>query len=399
MRIALLAAVKRTETGELRGEQMLAGRSVLAWQVQLARELGCERILCLCEAPRGEIIALQQHFERSGGEFHAIRSNAQLASLVRADDELVMMLDGLIVDQDAVIGALMEDGALAKTILTMAADHRLAEAHAEDFERIDRERQWAGIAAMRASKVHQLADLPPDGDAMSLLLRIGLQSRVECRLVSPDWLEDDRWLVASVGSALAEREQSLIKASAPSAGWSSPTKNVAAGIVRKIAPQWIENAAEIKGGVSLLLYLTAGALAFYGQGPIALGVVALGAFGASMAEAWLALRNALWSHGSVSPLGRYLPVVTSIAVCAVLILAMGPALPIATASMVLPVLAIGLAHYVSRSSDSAISRFFSDTPFHLMIFATAAAFGQLESALAIFALIALAQLLLRRGHS
>ena len=67
MRTALLAALKRTDTGELRAELMLAGRSVLAWQVALANDLACERIICLYDAPSEEVFALQREVEAAGG--------------------------------------------------------------------------------------------------------------------------------------------------------------------------------------------------------------------------------------------------------------------------------------------------------------------------------------------
>jgi len=76
MRTGLIAAVTRTATGELRAELPVAGRSVLAWQVALMRDLRVERILCLCEDVRGEVLRLQHEVEAGGGAFHALKGFA-----------------------------------------------------------------------------------------------------------------------------------------------------------------------------------------------------------------------------------------------------------------------------------------------------------------------------------
>jgi len=98
MRTGLIAAVTRTATGELRAELPVAGRSVLAWQVALMRDLGVERILCLCEDVRGEVLRLQHDVEAGGGAFHALKGFAALPALVRAEDDLIILRDGLVPD-------------------------------------------------------------------------------------------------------------------------------------------------------------------------------------------------------------------------------------------------------------------------------------------------------------
>lgn len=215
MLTALISSLRLTETGDLRASLSLAGRSVLSWQVDTAFSLGCERIICLCEAPAEHIVAVQREVERAGHEFHAVRSNIQIAALVRADDEILMLSDGLLVSKQAAAEFVIEGDRRQRGIATLPPSHVLAESHPEDFERIDRDRHWAGLALVRARQVKELAELPPDGDAISLLLRLALQAQEPCRPVSEASLQGDDWLLAVDAADLANAERSLVGDSLP----------------------------------------------------------------------------------------------------------------------------------------------------------------------------------------
>ena len=76
MRVGLIAMLRASEDGTLRGCLPLAGRSVIAWQAALLQSLAVERVLCLTEATTGDIIALQQDLEGQGVQFHALKGQA-----------------------------------------------------------------------------------------------------------------------------------------------------------------------------------------------------------------------------------------------------------------------------------------------------------------------------------
>lgn len=397
MRTAFLAAVKRNDAGDLRALSVLGGRSILAWQVELVRALGCERIICLCEAPGSEILGLQRRVESEGGEFHAIRGNLQLVSLLRADDELVIMLDGLFAARDIAktqtISQPASDGPLRKGIATLAADHPLALAHPEDFERIDKDRHWAGIAVMRASQAQKLADMPPDSDAMSLLLRIALQARGECHEL-PARLEDGKWMLASDSAALVRAEGKLIEAGAAVDSWVGPARALATTTVRELAPRGLENGREISGIVAIVLALCGVVLAGFGFGPWGLAVTALGAFAGALSMAWGKLRGVLWSQHDSPRIDAALVIGIDVLATAGLVLSLGiAATPVPL--LALPLLAVGLAHALGSSGDPAFAPFWRDRPIHLLGFALAAGLGFLGELLAVFALGAVLQLLLR----
>lgn len=395
LRTAFIAAVKRTDTGQLRAELMLGGRSVLAWQINLARDLGCERIICHCDAPGELVLALQQQVEETGGEFHAIRSNLQLASIMRADDELVMLLDGLLADREVAMAFTGPNASLRKGIATIPANHTLAADQSEDFERIDRDRRWAGFAVMHAGQVQKLADLPPDSDAMSLLLRLGLQARVECRDLSDEALEGDRWMLAVAADNLAGREHALITLSAATPAWTGPGSAIGAAFVRRIAPRWLDVGAEVSAGAAALLMITGLALAAFGLGAAGLGAAAAGAFAGAISNAWSGMRGRLWSSSGKSRMASALTLGVDAATAVILVLIYGLAAdPIA--QIALPCFALGVSHYAGRVAGKNAAAFWRDRSLHFVFFATGAATGFLGETVAIFGLAAMVQLLLRR---
>ena len=421
LRTALIAAIKRSEDGSLWAEGMLAGRSVLAWQAELALALACERIICLCDNVSDTILSLQRAIEGEGGEFHAVRTNLQLVSMVRADDELVMIADGLLADPETVrafalhesdilhdTDAVQEAGSTAKPmrkgIATLAAGHRLAEAHPMDFERIDRERHWAGLAVIRAGQVEQLADLPPDGDAMSLLLRLALQGRLACRALPSDALEnehgDARWMLACNTAALAERERALLNTNAPAVLWTGPGDAIADTVAREIAPRWIEKGPELSALAAGAFALGGVALSGFGYGVVGLLVAAMGAFGGALSGAWASVRARLWSRATSARLDRGVRLSLEVAAIVALILASGilasGVLLDPIVKCALAVLAVGLSQLAGRGSRTAAKAFWRDRTVHLIGFAVAAGAGYLTQALAVFAIAALAVLLLRR---
>ena len=398
MRTAFLAAVKRTTSGELRAQLLLGGRSVLAWQVDLVRALGCERIICLCEAPGGEVLAQQRRVEAAGGEFHAIRSNLQLVSLLRADDELVLLLDGLIADGEMVksfaISQTAPEGPLRKSIAAIGADHPFAKTYPEDFERIDKDRHWGGFAAMRASQAQKLADMPPDSDAMSLLLRIALQARVECTQLEAGALDNVDWILATDKAALIRAETAMIEGSAPIPSWAGPGQAIAALIARKIAPRGLEKGCEISAVIAIVLALSGVALSGFGFGAWGIGIAGIGAFAATLSNVWGRLRGALWSQGPSSRLSNALNAAIDLLATVSLMLAIGiwDALP---PLLALPPIAIGLARVLGGKGEAPLATFWRDRAVHLTGFAVAAGFGILTELLALFALGAVLQLLLR----
>lgn len=398
MRIGLIAALRRTEAGTLRAELPLAGRSVIAWQAALLEALGAERVLCLTEGARPAIIALQHEVEARGASFHALNGFAALPALVRAEDDLIIIADGLVPDQVLLLSLISAHSGVQRMVAAIPADHPLASAHAEDFERIDAARHWGGVLVMRGAPVQQLADFPADADALSLLLRLALQAGTPCRDLAEPAVAPEIWLLANGTAAVAAHERALIARAAPQGDWRAPFTALAARLVRALAPRGLEQGGLITGGIALALLLGAVMLAAFGPPAVALVVAGLGAFGASVSRTYSTLADSLKRKEP----GPQTAAALMAAVDALAALAMGFALapwpewqPLAA----LGPLTIGLARLAARSGETAFAMIVSDRVSVLLVLALAAGAGLLPEVTACLALGLLAALLLRAPSS
>ncbi len=394
MRTALLAAIKRTESGELRALLPLAGRSVLGWQSDLARRLGCERVICLCEAPTPEILALQQETEARGGEFHAVRGNAQFVALLRADDELLVMLDGLVVDRDLADELITPDDRWTKAVFTCKPDDEHGASLPDDLERIDAERIWTGLLVMRADTAQKLAELPADGDAISLLLRIALQSGVKGIDVPQSALRDGDILLGSSPQELAGRQRALIETSSMPRIWSGPARALAIVAGRQMEHAGVRHGVELSGALGVVLMVAGAVLSWMGFGVGGLALTAFGVFAGSIANFLFYLRLWLFQRPAhtlpIAILQMLIEVIPVIAVIG----ALAPTLDRIELAA-LPILVFGLVKIASSEGDQNAKAFWADRTLQIAALALAASLGLLVEALIVIGLFALGHKLLR----
>ena len=394
LRIALISSVKSLPTGEMRAQLELAGRSVLSWQVDYALEAGCERVICICDTASPHILEQQHRLENAGLGFHTVRSPLQIVGLVKPEDQILMVLDGLVPSGGAFPHDQSADGVKRHAILTVPSDHTSSNAHPEDFERIDRDRHWAGVAWIRGSGVSGLEVMPGDGDAMSLLLRLGLQEEAPCVPLPTELLERDQWLLASDGQSVEKRAQWLLNANTPTAQWAGPCAALANLVVRASGPFWLRSGAMMAAGVAIALAAIAAGLAWFGGAAIGLAMAVIAAFAGKMFAAASSLRSAISSQAPRQSLARLVEPVVVIGGTIALIFShtgvFGWAMQIA-----IPIIAVGLATVAGRDSNPQLQAFWRDSPTHLGLFLTASLTGFLNEALLVFALGALLQLMLR----
>lgn len=395
MRIGLIAALRACADGTPRAGLMLAGRSVLARQAGLLQGMGAERVLCLTGAASSNVIAVQQRLEASGIAFHALDGFAALPALVRAEDDLVIIADGLVPDAASVAAVLGEGGVLRRAVAAIPPDHPLAITHPEDFERIDAARHWGGVLMMRGAPVQQLADFPPDADAISVLLRLALQAGTPCHDLSPAELAPERWLLADSPAAVATAEAALIAGAAASAGRQGPMAMLAAMLVRALAPRGLAQGSLVAGSAALMLLLAGVMAAAFGPGAVGLALAGAGAFAAQIALAYGALAEGLEGRDA-DPRGPALltGAVDGLA-AAVLWFALAP-WPVWEPLAMLGPLTIGLARLVGEGDPPPILRAISERASILFALALAALFALLPTVLACTALGLVSALLLHR---
>lgn len=398
MRIGLIAALRRSSDGTaLRAALPLAGRSVAAWQAALLQSLGVERVLCLIDAPTDAVPGLQHQLEARGVQFHALRGFAALPALVRAEDDLIVIADGLVPDPELVRGLLGAGGAGApiRAVATIPAAHPLAMAHPEDFERIDAARHWAGVLAMRGAPVQQLADFPADADAIGLLLRLALQAGTPPRDLAAPGLGPEEWLLARDAAALAQHERALIARAAPPADPRTPTNALAAAAVRALVPRWLGQGVRAAGGIALTA-LFAGALASAaGFGATGLLMAALGAFAAEAARGFGRIAAHLRREKGEPRFAAALAAAVDLMAGGIAWLALAPPPAWQPLAVLAPVV-LGLVRLLARSGETALAVAARDRAGLLLLLALAAALGLLPEALACLALGLVAALLLHR---
>lgn len=395
MRTALIAALKRTESGALRAGLPLAGRSVLARQVDLLRMIGCERILCLCDVADSEVLRAQQMVETAGGTFQALRGFLHLPALVRAEDEVVILADGLLPDPVLVQRMLADSPASSpRFVACLPSDSPLVAHHPDDFERVDAQRHWAGLLVMRGAPVQHLADFPPDADAISLLLRLALQAGTPCRELPGGTPASGAWLLASDDTALAAQEQALIIRASGESDWRRPSAALGGVAARALAPRGLAHGPLLAMLAAAVLGLGGIAAAGWGWAGSSLALAAGGALAAAFAGAMGAIKRELLGEGfAPAQLARLgLAVDTSAAVT--LTLALSEAGSVAPLAMIGAVL-IGLCRLTPRTAPLAI---LTDRGVLLGLIALAAAFGLHAHVTALISLVLLGGLLLPQGE-
>lgn len=191
MRLAILSALADSfghagaSAGGRPALRRFAGKTVLAHQIDCAALLECERVICLAGALGPDIGAARTYAERAGLRFEIVDSIVRLAASVTANDEVLVIADGVLPDRATLVGALGGRSG----VVAFPAEPALA----LGFERLDADRAWSGALRMRGAEVARLADLPSDCDLASSLLRIALQSGVRIIDLDAAPLTDGAW--------------------------------------------------------------------------------------------------------------------------------------------------------------------------------------------------------------
>ncbi|WP_395332986.1 hypothetical protein WBP06_06470 [Novosphingobium sp. BL-8H] len=164
----------------------VGGATLARHQLGLALAMDCQRVICIARGASPELIALQHAAEDAGLQFYISTGSRPLSGLVTANDELVVVNEGLFVDPARAIELF--DG-VAPAVLVQPVENALA----EGFERIDLNRAGTGLMQIPGRLVEQLHELPADCDVPSALMRIALQSGVPMREIPADARTGANW--------------------------------------------------------------------------------------------------------------------------------------------------------------------------------------------------------------
>ena len=279
MRVALLSTLEPSvdDATTPRGLLRLGGRSVTHHQLATALALGCERVICLADGLPGEVIALQHAAERAGASFQIAADGRAIAQLVKPDDELLVLADGLVASPEAVATLLGGRSGLVVQPVESGI--------AAGYERIDLNHAGGGVMRLPGRLAAGLADLPGDWNPVSALLRIAVQSSLRQVVLPQALIDAGRWsLVRSDGEA-HRIEPNWLRQHTGRRDGSGPGTWLAARLVERLGPALLH-----AGTRPHVVVLGAAAIAL-----IALGSAWFGAFAASflgLGLAWLIRRCA-----------------------------------------------------------------------------------------------------------
>lgn len=189
-------------------------------QLGLALALDCQRVICLARGTSPELIEVQHAAEDAGLQFYIATDTRQLSGLVTANDELLVVGDGLFVDPGNVV-PLFEGR--APLVLFLPVEGALA----AGFERLDLNRAAAGLMRVPGQLVERLYELPPDCDIPSALTRVALQSGVRMQEVPPAARAGTGWRLIRNETEAYSVENEWLNEQFSEAGRRSPGRAIA----------------------------------------------------------------------------------------------------------------------------------------------------------------------------
>ena len=379
MRAALISIAGQPRRAGGQEYVALAGKTIARRQLDFALADGCDQIFVLGDGASAEAIALRHAAEAAGARFQAISTGHGLLGAVGATDELLVLAPGLLPESASALEELRHGNA----VLVMAAGPAVA----AGFERIDLERAWAGALVVRGRLVERLAELPPESEPASALLRIALQARLSERRLPEQHLADGTWSIVGDGDDSALREREWVKRHFPEVAPFAPAARVADLALRPAAVSLLSQpraGLALVGGSAALL-AGAAASAVVGWPAAAFVFVALGAVACEFGARFARLRDAPLRRRNTRG-SRLLPLAVDLALTSCGILAIDGTL---ARRLFPPLVLLGLLHAKSGGQNASLLDLPRDRALLALILAVGAALGFTEQAIMLAALVLL----------
>ncbi|NNC72196.1 MAG: hypothetical protein HKN78_04890, partial [Sphingomonadaceae bacterium] len=191
---ALISAYQDAEDGEtqLRALLPMAGRTLLENQVRRAVAAGASHVVVLVERVPAALNAALDRLRRDGIAADIARSPAEAADRFHPGEDVLLIADGLVAAPDCF------EAMAARTPPTLLVVSDIAENR--QFERVDADRRWAGLALTDAVALAETAAMLGEWDLQSTLMRRIVQS-------GPSYLPVD-----GEGGAIADAREAVVLA-------------------------------------------------------------------------------------------------------------------------------------------------------------------------------------------
>lgn len=157
--------------GGLRALLPLAGMSVVEHQARRATEAGAARVLLLIDEAPPELADAISRLRQDGIQTGMARGIDQAADAIPDDEAVLLIAEACLPD----VGLLRAVVAAHLPALAVLAD---TDEHGQ-FERIDAEQRWAGVALLDGYRVSETAAMIGAWDPVSTLMRRAVQEGAE----------------------------------------------------------------------------------------------------------------------------------------------------------------------------------------------------------------------------
>jgi len=234
LQVALLSTLEPStdDPSTPRGLLRVGGRSVVAHQLGTALALGCERVVCLAEGLPGELIAVQHAAEAAGATFQVATDSRALARLIKTEDELLVIADGLVANPEAIAALLGPHTGPRFAIVVQPVEGGLA----AGYERLDLNHAAGGVMRLPGKLAAGLAELPGDWNPAAALLRIAAQAGLR-QVVLPGALADDgRWTLVRNDAEAHRLEPRWLRLHTAGASDGGPGAWLSARLVERLGP-------------------------------------------------------------------------------------------------------------------------------------------------------------------
>jgi len=188
LKLALISLAKDAPDGaEPIGFMPLFDGMIVDQQVQAVLSAGVEKIVLISPTMKSAVLQYADKLQGQGISIEIVRGGHDLIQFAAPENDILYLADGILPDSELIQRlAIHEDEA----IFTAKDGEQLA-----DFERIDQNDRWLGIALLQASRLSDFIDLPEDWDVGSALLRGAVQSGC-----SREYIEDSAVSSGSLSS-------------------------------------------------------------------------------------------------------------------------------------------------------------------------------------------------------
>jgi hypothetical protein len=199
---ALIAAYQEDDQGGLRALLPLAGQTLIEYQVRCAAAIEATPIVVIVERVPALLEEALDRLRADAIPIIAVSDAQEAASRFEPSGTILLLGDGVVPTPD-LIAQIAEEGEPAIATVPDDALH-------EQFERIDGEARWAGVALVEGHLLASTAAMLGDWDLQSTLLRRALQ---EGALRIPLNAESGEPLLVESPAELANFERAMVSAS------------------------------------------------------------------------------------------------------------------------------------------------------------------------------------------